>query len=422
MAHHDEIALVGIARSGEILCAADSEQNPVRGDAGGGAMDVAIATLAATLEEDAAPEDQISNPTGRRLPASAFGDAAGAFSEGIEQAFCALVAERTGIHGEPRSARTADNEGEEHKRTAAPEEQGDAPSNPGICACDHVALLITLPGGMSQGKNTNLWVRLGTTVVLGPLLLSLLFWGPVWGWSLLIALSAAQASFELVAMSHPGERPSQLWGAVSAFLIAGSLSFGGEDPRIFLTTLLGVTMVSALLPLARLGDIKTSALRILGGIGGPLYLGLFLGTLALLRSELGDRGPFAVFLTLTIAWMGDTGGYTFGRLWGKTPLYPAVSPKKTREGLLGSVVFASLSSLGASLSYFPELSVPSAILLGVMGALLGQSGDLVESLIKRSFGVKDSGSILPGHGGLLDRIDALLVVSPLVYVHSLWMH
>lgn len=274
---------------------------------------------------------------------------------------------------------------------------------------------------MSQGKNTNLWVRIGTTVVLGPLLLSLLFWGPAWGWSVLIALSAAQASFELVGMSHPGDLPSRTWGAAAAFLIAGSLNLGLEDPRVFLTALLATILISALLPLARLGDIQTAALRTFSAIAGPIYIGLFLGTLALLRSELGDRGPEFVFLTLTIAWMGDTGGYTFGRIWGKTPLYPAVSPKKTREGLLGSIAFASLSSLAASFSYLPELSLSSALFLGVFGALLGQAGDLVESLIKRSSGIKDSGSILPGHGGLLDRIDALLVVAPLVYLHTLWI-
>lgn len=284
---------------------------------------------------------------------------------------------------------------------------------------------------MSQGKNTNLWVRLGTTVVLGPLLLVLLFVGPAWSWALLIALSAAQATFELVSMSHPGDRLSQLWGALAAFLIAGSLNLsalgcGSLDcaeggSRVFLTTLIAVTLVSALLPLVRLFDIKTAALRTLAGVASPLYVGLFLGTLALLRTALGERGPWFVLLTLTIAWMGDTGGYTFGRLWGKTPLYPAVSPKKTREGLGGSVVFSTASSLVASFTYLPELSFASAVLLGVFGALLGQAGDLVESLIKRSTGIKDSGSILPGHGGLLDRIDALLVVAPLVYVHSLWV-
>lgn len=274
---------------------------------------------------------------------------------------------------------------------------------------------------MSQGKNTNLWIRIGTTVVLGPLLLLLLFAGPAWGWSLLIALSAAQGTLELVTMSHPGDRVSQGWGALSAFLIAGSLVCPTNDAPLFLTALCAVILVSAILPLFRLGDIKTAALRILGGIAAPIYVGLFLGTLALLRAEQGDRGPYFVLLTLTIAWMGDTGGYTFGRLWGKTPLYPAVSPKKTREGLLGSVVFAVLSALLASLTYLPELPIVGAVALGVSGALLGQAGDLVESLLKRSFGTKDSGSILPGHGGLLDRIDALLVVGPLVYVYTLWL-
>jgi phosphatidate cytidylyltransferase len=118
--------------------------------------------------------------------------------------------------------------------------------------------------------------------------------------------------------------------------------------------------------------------------------------------------------------MGDTGGYTFGRLFGKTKLYEAVSPKKTREGLLGSVVFAVGVSVVGSLTYLPQVPLFNAAVLGLIGGVLGQVGDLVESLLKRSTGVKDSGSLLPGHGGLFDRVDALLIVAPLVYLHWLW--
>jgi phosphatidate cytidylyltransferase len=121
-----------------------------------------------------------------------------------------------------------------------------------------------------------------------------------------------------------------------------------------------------------------------------------------------------------IAWMGDTGGYVFGRMMGKTKLYEAVSPKKTREGLLGSVVFSVGAAAAASLTFLPELPTLHAIGLAAVGALLGTMGDLVESLLKRSTGVKDSGSILPGHGGLFDRVDALLVVGPLVLLYVVW--
>lgn len=221
-------------------------------------------------------------------------------------------------------------------------------------------------------------------------------------------------------MTHPQDRVAQwILAGLTSLLAAGTYHFS-SDPKLFLSALVGVLLFAALLSLFRLGELPTAALRTLGGMAAPFYVGILLMTIALLRRDLGDEGPRYVFLTLTIAWLGDTGGYTFGRLWGKTKLYEVVSPKKTREGLLGSVVFSTLASVGASLTYLPNLNSLHAAVLGVLGALLGQSGDLVESLIKRSTGVKDSGSLLPGHGGLLDRIDALLVVSPLVYLYALW--
>jgi len=235
----------------------------------------------------------------------------------------------------------------------------------------------------------------------------------------LVSVAGAQAALELLAMTHPDDRWSRSVGAVLTGALVACTYLGQDDPRLFFTATLGIVLAMAFLPLARLGALESAALRLMGGVFSCVYVGLGLGALALLRTD-SVGGAWWVFLTLTIAWMGDTGGYTLGRLAGRTKLYEAVSPKKTVEGLLGSVLFSSLSALGASLSYLPELSIVHALCLGVLGALLGQVGDLAESLIKRSTGVKDSGSLLPGHGGMLDRIDALLVVGGFVYLYRLW--
>lgn len=275
---------------------------------------------------------------------------------------------------------------------------------------------------MSQAPPSNLAVRVATVLVLAPLLLWLLFGGPVWGWECLIALASAQGTYELLAMTHPGDRFSRWVGAAMGALASLTLYLGSQDGRVLVTGLIVLLIGSALLPLFRLGQMETAGLRALSGIASPLYVGLLLTTLAVLRRDLEPFGARYVFLALTIAWMGDTGGYTFGRLFGKTKLYPQVSPKKTREGLLGSVVFSAASAALASLTYLPAIPLLAAVALGVCGALLGQGGDLVESLLKRSSGTKDSGAILPGHGGLLDRIDALLIVAPVVYLYALWTH
>ncbi|HMJ10276.1 MAG TPA: phosphatidate cytidylyltransferase, partial [Polyangiaceae bacterium] len=163
-----------------------------------------------------------------------------------------------------------------------------------------------------------------------------------------------------------------------------------------------------------------AAARTMAGVAGPLYIGALLCTIALLRRDLGPIGPHYVLLTLMFAWLGDTGGYFFGRFLGKTKLYEAVSPKKTRAGFVGSLVGACAGALLAHFWYLPSIPLAHAIPLAIFAGALGQLGDLVESLIKRSTGIKDSGWIVPGHGGILDRIDALLVVSPIVYLYTLW--
>ncbi len=275
---------------------------------------------------------------------------------------------------------------------------------------------------------SNLTVRLLTTIVLGPLLLSVLFFGPPWAWAALISLAAFQVGRELLFMSHPGDRVSQWLGASMAggmcaitYLSAGK----GGDPRVFFTAVVVALISGAMIPLTRLGQIPSAALRLMSGMATPLYVGVLLSCLALVRrdgwGDTGDFGPQYVFLTLQIAWMGDTGGYVFGRIWGRTKLYKAISPKKTREGLLGSVIFSTGSALLASFTYLPQIPPSHTLVLGVLGGVLGLMGDLVESLLKRSTGVKDSGNILPGHGGLFDRVDALLIVGPLVYLYQLWL-
>ncbi len=286
-------------------------------------------------------------------------------------------------------------------------------------SCDRGARLLTLPS-VSKGPKSNLAARVITAVVAAPLLLGLLFVGPSQAWALLVGAACCLAGREFLKMTHPGDTPSQLAGVVATGLMAAATYLGAQEPPILLSALLLVPILSAMVPLWRLGDISTAGIRIMSGIAAPVYAGVLLMTLALLRRDVTD-GAWFVFYALTIAWMGDTGGYTFGRLFGKTKLYEAVSPKKTREGFLGSVVFATASTVIASFTYLPRVPWFHSIALGVVGSMLGQAGDLVESLLKRSTGIKDSGSLLPGHGGILDRVDALMVVGPLVYLYTLWV-
>jgi phosphatidate cytidylyltransferase len=176
-----------------------------------------------------------------------------------------------------------------------------------------------------------------------------------------------------------------------------------------------------MVPLWRLGEISSSALRTFAGVTAPFYIGGLLCALALVRRDAGAVGPHYVFMCLTFAWLADTGGYFFGRFLGKRKLYEAVSPKKTRAGFVGALIGAEVGAALAHFVYLRSIPLAQALALGLVAGALGQFGDLVESLLKRSTGIKDSGSIVPGHGGMLDRIDALIIVAPIVYLYVLWV-
>jgi phosphatidate cytidylyltransferase len=146
----------------------------------------------------------------------------------------------------------------------------------------------------------------------------------------------------------------------------------------------------------------------------PIYIGLPLGALAGIRN-FGGRGAVALLALAIIA--SDSGQYYTGRAFGRRPLAPTISPKKTVEGAIGGVVIATLAMAVAGRYVFAS-PVWILALLGAAIALLGIVGDLFESLLKRSAGIKDSSNLIPGHGGVLDRIDSWLFAAPVYYVFA----
>lgn len=266
---------------------------------------------------------------------------------------------------------------------------------------------------------SNLTLRLLTAAVVSPLLLAAMFLAPLWVWFAVVLVASAVAASELFAMTHPEDRVAQAVGILMTSATTAAVYFGARDARVLLTTLLAVPLAGLLVPLWRLGDLRTAALRIVAGVAAPMFIGGSFATLALLRRDLPDGGRWVV-MALTFAWLADTGGYFFGRFIGGPKLYEAVSPKKTRAGFVGSLVGASVGGALATFGYLPALEAGHAFPLAIVAGALGQLGDLAESLLKRSTGIKDSGWVVPGHGGILDRVDALLVVAPIVYTYALW--
>jgi phosphatidate cytidylyltransferase len=270
--------------------------------------------------------------------------------------------------------------------------------------------------------SSNLVLRFATAFVGVPIILALVYVAPPWAFYLLVFPASLIGAHELLTMTHPGDRIAQGVGVLVSAVASLSVYFFHADARVLLTLLVAVPVFGPLFTLVRLGNVETAALRACGLGFGPLFVAVPLTLLALMRVTLGgSTGSGAVLLTLGMAWLADTGAYFSGRFFGRHKLYEAVSPNKTIEGavggLLSSVAWACLGSGWFLRGYLP---IAHAVPLAIVAGVSGQAGDLAESLLKRSTGVKDSGAIVPGHGGMLDRVDALIVASVVVYLYSLW--
>jgi phosphatidate cytidylyltransferase len=283
----------------------------------------------------------------------------------------------------------------------------------------------------------NLAQRFLVAVVAVPILLVLLSYQrhePTW---VLIFAASLIAMYEFFAMTLPAEdrKPALVLGAIAcaAFYWLDAASIAQIDHKVFEAAvsaksglvLILVVIVPALYFLFRFRDIPSVAARITATITGIVYAGFLTTILAMLKRMplVGSTDTLAfghavpVVLVLVVAWLADTGGYFAGRFLGNAKLYPAVSPKKTWAGAWGGLAGSVLGVTVIKLFYPEHLSWLDVVLIAIPGGILGQMGDLAESLIKRSVGVKDSGALLPGHGGILDRIDAVVFIAPYVYAY-----
>jgi len=148
---------------------------------------------------------------------------------------------------------------------------------------------------------------------------------------------------------------------------------------------------------------------------GPIYIVIPLSMMLQIDRYYPDKGYIWIFFLLVVIFSNDTGAFYCGKLFGKHKLYKTISPGKTWEGAIGGVVCSMMAALWF-LHLLPQCQIsPGILVLVVVLSVAGQIGDLVESMLKRNHGIKDSGSILPGHGGILDRIDSLLFATPVLF-------
>jgi phosphatidate cytidylyltransferase len=272
------------------------------------------------------------------------------------------------------------------------------------------------------GGASNLALRFGTAAVAVPIILYCVFIAPPWAAFVLVLPAALVGVQELLSMTHPGDRVSQTVGVLVAAGASLAVYFGYRDPRVLITVFVVVPIIGPLFTLVRLGAMETAALRACALGFAPLFVAVPLTLLAVMRLMLGPPGSGAVLLALGLGWLADTMAYFAGRIFGRRKLYEAVSPKKTIEGALGGLFGSVLWAVIASLWFMRgTLPLAHAVPLALVAGVLGQAGDLSESLLKRSTGVKDSGALVPGHGGVLDRVDAVIATSAVVFLYMLWL-
>lgn len=275
-------------------------------------------------------------------------------------------------------------------------------------------------------------VRVAAGLVGLAVLLPVLLLGGVWGTMAVVTAAILVCIYEYSQMAVPEEGfMGVVWVAAGVLIPGIALVSGQYGIAIAAVSILFLGMMVQAVVRAD-GDHAPAYGRLSKVMMGWLWLGQVWWLVALRQQE---EGLALVFMALGLAWLSDTGAYFSGRFFGKTPLHANLSPKKTVEGYAGGVGFACLGT-----AFFANVGVPEwgaesvawtvvsfagpdwsrwvhVVVIGIVVGTMGVFGDLAESLVKRATGVKDAGSIMPGHGGILDRIDSLLFVAPALCVY-----
>lgn len=253
--------------------------------------------------------------------------------------------------------------------------------------------------------------RILSSLLLIPPFLLLVHFGSAFHFSLLVGLVIALAAWEFSRLCPEGTDPGlSLVTILGALAWHTAVTWGGGLAGVG-AAVGGVALVRATLVPAgfRVGLLQGAWIVL-----GVTYVGGLLSYASLLRA-LPEGRQFIYYLACAI-WAGDTGAFYLGSRFGRRPLAPRISPKKTVEGALGGLAATVVVALAGSSQVWPRLSWDKAAWVGLVVGVAGIIGDLCESVVKRGAAAKDSGSLIPGHGGVLDRLDSLMFAGPVLYV------
>ncbi|UHA73903.1 phosphatidate cytidylyltransferase [Paenibacillus sp. 481] len=260
--------------------------------------------------------------------------------------------------------------------------------------------------------------RIITGLIAGSLFAALCIIGSV-PYQLLLLAMACIGYFEYARMHHDKRfDTSTIIGYIAVFGLVIPWSHWGISWPISVESIMWLAMF-ALLCMTVLTKNKVPIQTVALLWIGAFYIGIGFKYMMLTRTGMGADGLFWTLMLFSSIWASDIGAYFIGRAIGKHKLWPAISPNKTIEGAVGGVIASVLSAVIFALVRPDVLSMVTAVGIGLAAAGAGQMGDLIQSAFKRVRGVKDSGALFPGHGGILDRVDSWIIVFPLVHILGL---
>lgn len=276
------------------------------------------------------------------------------------------------------------------------------------------------PGAREHERKSPDNRRLYVALVFLPLFYLLVRYAPPFAFFLLVAAAAllALGEFYRLHFRDDSRRGAMLIGLASAAAWLIALQWPGlvSDRTVVLAILVAALAYQVGAGVARSArGLHQSLVDSAVLLFGVVYVGLTMGYLLLTRALPG--GEFLVFFVFLVTWAGDTGAYYAGTRLGRRRLAPMISPNKTVEGLIGGLVLGILGALLGRAWFLPSLSIADCLAIGFLLTAAGVLGDLSESVLKRGAGVKDSGALIPAHGGMLDRLDSMLFAAPAFYYY-----
>jgi phosphatidate cytidylyltransferase len=257
-----------------------------------------------------------------------------------------------------------------------------------------------------------------TSIIAVPIVFAIIYFGSESLFSALVVIAILTAVSEYNRLTFREEFSWEKKEVIFVSLLLPLAAYLGGEPLLLAAFTTAILIVSVAF-LLRIKTPEISIIPISKVFFALAYLPLLLSHFILIRHW--ENGVFWIFFVLILNVSGDVAAFYSGRLLGRHKLYPLVSPAKTVEGAIGSVTGSLLACIIYQMLVLPTVPIIHVVILAAVGSCFGQLGDLYESAIKRAAGVKDSGSILPGHGGILDRLDALIFLAPFVYYYRVYM-